>query len=493
LRTRRGQATIHLSWNSRPQQHSVTIYGTRGVLRADLYAMYVSVKRARRIPGHVLRVVNSVAEAVQMASGTFKGLAGFALGRVRQYHGLQSLVEEFYENLSAGQPAPVTPEQARSVVAWTERIAVPADRAKSEYLAASCQTPTATTLVTGGTGLVGRALVERLLKTGRRVRLFVRRIPTDPWLAENPNIELMIGDLGDQSIVAKAVAGTTSVFHLGAALRGTTEEFDRGTIVGTRNIVDAAQRHAVSKVVYVSSLSVLHALAGDSRSIITEDWPLEPSPQLRGNYSRTKLEAERIVLEAVREKGLGAVILRPAEVLGDGPPRMSAGVALQFGKRLVVLGDGRSLVPMIYVGDLVDALLLAEESPIRDGSVFHLVDSAEITQNDLIARFRDSTDDDLRVIHAPRWLVRLAGLAGDCLGAITRRRLPISSYRLGSASAVRRFNCDRAARILKWTPRVGVTAVLYRRGSESQSPSETAPDEFDKVPEADVYVKSEAD
>jgi nucleoside-diphosphate-sugar epimerase len=303
----------------------------------------------------------------------------------------------------------------------------------------------------------------------------------------------LIGDLGDGAIVEKAVAGATSVFHLGAALRGTTEEFDRGTIVGTRNIVEAAWRHAVSQVVYVSSLSVLHALAGDSRSVITEDWPLEPNPQLRGNYSRTKLEAERIVREAVREKGLAAVIVRPAEVLGEGPPRISAGVALQFGKRLVVLGDGRTQVPMIYMGDLVDALLLAEGSQIRDGSVFHLVDPAEITQNDLIERFRASTADDLRVIHAPRWFVRLAGLAGDCLGALTRRRLPISSYRLGSACAVRRFNCNRAARVLKWTPRVGVGAVLHRTGPEPQVSKDTAPDELDNVPEADAYVKSEAD
>jgi predicted dehydrogenase/nucleoside-diphosphate-sugar epimerase len=493
LRTQRGQASIYLSWSSRPQQHSVTIFGTCGVLRADLYAMYVSVKRARRIPGHVLRVVNSVTEAAQMASGTFKGLAGFALGRVRQYHGLQRLIEEFYERLAAGQPAPVTPERARSVVAWTERIAARADHAKSEYLAAACQTPTAPTLVTGGTGLVGQALVERLLHSGRRVRLLVRRFPTDPLLANNPNVELVIGDLGDEAAVEKAVAGTTTVFHLGAALRGTTEEFDRGTIVGTRNIVDAALRHAVSQVVYVSSLSVLHALAGDSRSAVAEDWPLEPHPELRGNYSRTKLEAERIVSDAVREKGLGAVILRPAEVLGDGPPRITAGVALQFGKRLVVLGDGRAVVPLIYVGDLVDALLLAEESQIRDGSAFHLVDPAEITQNDLIERFRASTEEDLRVIHAPQWLVRLAGYAGDFLGALARRRLPISSYRLGSACAFRRFNCDQAARVLKWRPRVGVNDALYRGATQTPAPQDASTGQLERDPDADVYVKSEAD
>ena len=492
LRTERGQATIYLSWSSRPQQHSVTIYGTRGVLRADLYAMYVSVKRARPIPGHVLRVVNSVAEAAQMATGTFKGLAGFALGRVRQYHGLQSLVEEFYANLGAGRPAPVTAEQARSVVAWTELIAARADRSKSEYLSMACQKPHAPTLITGGTGLIGRALVQKLLQQGRRVRLLVRRLPGDPLLADNPDVELLIGDLGDPSVVDKAVAGTTSIFHLGAAMRGTTEEFDRGTVVGTRNIIEAAQRHAVSQLVYVSSLSVLHALAGDSRSVIDENWPLEPNPQLRGNYSRTKLEAERLVSAAVRDKGLPAVIVRPAEVLGDGPPRISAGVALQIGRRLVVLGDGQALVPMIYVGDLVEALLLAERSEIRDGSIIQLVDPAEITQNQLIERFRSSTDEDVKVTYAPRWLVSLAGLAGDCLGALSRRRLPISSYRLGSACASRRFHCDRAARVLKWTPRVGVQAVLARAGSRSQAAIGGTADGPDQHAQPEACVKSEA-
>jgi hypothetical protein len=71
--------------------------------------------------------------------------------------------------------------------------------------------------------------------------------------------------------------------------------------------------------------------------------------------------------------------------------------------------------------------------------------------------------------------------------------LPISSYRLGSASAVRRFNCDQAAGVLKWMPRVGVSAVLHRGVPESRAPGDSAPDDFDKVPEADVYAKSEAD
>jgi nucleoside-diphosphate-sugar epimerase len=136
---------------------------------------------------------------------------------------------------------------------------------------------------------------------------------------------------------------------------------------------------------------------------------------------------------------------------------------------------------------------LAERSQIRDGSIFQLVDPAEITQNDLIERFRSSVDHDLQVIHAPRWLVSLAGMAGDVLGAVTRRRLPISSYRLGSACASRRFNCDRAARVLNWTPRVGVEAVLNRNGPPSQARGDGAVKENGKIPEAAACAKSEAD
>lgn len=460
LNCQRGQAVIHLSWNSRPQQHSVTVYGTKGVLRADLYAMSVSVKRARRIPEHVTRVVNSITEATQMAVGTFSGLVGFVLGRVRQYHGLQHLVEEFYAKLREGLPVPVTPEQARSIVAWTESIAAIGDRAKSEYLAASCPAPHAAILVTGATGLIGRRLVERLLLAGRQVRLLTRRIPSDANLVNNRNVELILGDLGDDQVVERAVAGTSTVFHLGAAMQGTREEFDRGTIVGTRNVVNAAVRHNVSRFVDVSSLSVLHALAGDRDSVVTETWPLEPNAEWRGNYSRTKLEAEQIVRDATLHRGLKGVILRPAEVLDDGGPRMTAGIALRFGKRLVVLGDGQSAVPFVYVGDLIDALLLAEESTISDGSIFHLVDDAEVTQNQLIDRYQSSIAEELRVTHLPRWIVTCAGLLGDMVGKLTGRRLPITSYRLGSAMAARRFNCDRAEQGLGWKPRVGVGAVL---------------------------------
>jgi 2-alkyl-3-oxoalkanoate reductase len=460
LKCRHGQGAIHLSWNSRPQQHSVTVYGTLGVLRADMYAMSVSTRRARRIPEHVTRVVNSITEATQMAMGTISGLAGFALGRVRQYHGLQHLVEEFYETLRQEYPTPVTPEQARSVVAWTESIAAIGDHAKTEYLAAACPVPRATTLVTGGTGLIGRRLAKRLLQEGRKIRLLTRRIPSDPHLSNNTNVELILGDLGDDDAVERAVAGTTTVFHLGATMQGTIEEFERGTVVGTRNVVNAAVRHDVSRFINVSSLSVLHSLAGNRDSIITETWPLEPRPEWRGNYTRTKLEAEQIVREASLRRGLKAIILRPAEVIDDGPPRMTAGIALRIGQRLAVLGDGRSAVPLVYVDDLVDALLLAEKSAIADGLVVHLVDPVEFTQNQLIDRYQASVAEKLQVIHIPRWIVKCAGIAGDILSKLLGRRLPITSYRLQSASAARRFNCDLAARLLAWRPRIGVRAVL---------------------------------
>src|SRR5262249_17820356 len=150
--------------------------------------------------------------------------------------------------------------QARFVVAWTESIAACGDRAKAEAQAVECPRPRATTLVTGGTGLIGRALVDRLLQDGRRVRLLVRRVPADAAFVENPDIELIVGDLGDGDAVDRAVSGASSIFHLGAAMGGGAEEFDRGTVLGTRNVVRAALCHGAGKVIHISSLSVLHAL-----------------------------------------------------------------------------------------------------------------------------------------------------------------------------------------------------------------------------------------
>ncbi len=185
------------------------------------------------------------------------------------------MVADFYESLKQGAAA--GPEDAISVVEWTERAAVEADAAKEKFLERFPTELTATVLVTGATGFIGRHLLRRLLTQNQRVRIFTRREPPAEFMRD-PRVEVVLGDLGDPEAVDRAVAGTKDS-HVGAAMKGGVADFERGTVAGTRNIVQSALRHGVTKLVYVSSVGVLQTrrrLAGARRSPRPGRWNHRP-------------------------------------------------------------------------------------------------------------------------------------------------------------------------------------------------------------------------
>jgi nucleoside-diphosphate-sugar epimerase len=253
-----------------------------------------------------------------------------------------------------------------------------------------------------------------------------------------------------------------TIYHLGAAMRGSGHDFDCGTIVGTRNIVDTALEHRGAKLIYMSSLSVLHATLSTGDRTISENWPLEPHPQLRGHYSRTKLAAEQYVTEAVQARGLPAIILRPAEVIGPGAPFITSGVAQRRNGRLVILGNGKLHVPMVYIDDLTDAIRLAEQKGPFDGSILHIVDPNSLTQNDLVRQYLSLSGEHLRVTHIPRLVVYSLACSIQLMAKASLRAAPVSVYRLRSALAPRVFDSSAAEKQLGWRPRVGVRTGLSK-------------------------------
>ena len=333
---------------------------------------------------------------------------------------------------------------------------------------------TADTLVTGASGFIGRHLVGRMLALGRRVRVLVRRPPDDSWLADS-RVEVVRGDLGDPTVVTRAVAGTRLVYHLGATMRGSPSDFERGTIVGTQNVVASVSASSETRLVYVSSLSVLHAAAARPGSIVREDWPLEPQPELRGLYTGTKLRAEALVREAVHARQMRAVIVRPGQVFGQGAELMTPAVARRAGKWLVIIGNGRLALPLVYVEDLVDALLAVADRDVFDGSVFHIVDESAVTQNELADRYRAAMPEPPRVVHLPVVAMQAVGLVAQLAAGVLGRTPPVSPYRITSALAPLHYRCDAALNRLQWAPRVGVQRGLdIVLGSHSSEAAEAA-------------------
>jgi nucleoside-diphosphate-sugar epimerase len=243
-------------------------------------------------------------------------------------------------------------------------------------------------------------------------------------------------------------------------MKGGWEEHECATVIGTQNVVAACVRNGIEKLVHISSMSV-NDWAGSDDGVITEKTAYEPRPEERGPYTRAKVEAEK----TVRQSGLPSVILRPGQIFGGKIPLLTPAVARRMGGRFLILGDGEIRLPLVYIDDVVDAIVTALDGPLKDAEIIQLVDPSAPTQNDVLSRIAP----DAKVMHAPRGLVFAAGrLSEPILGALGRKS-PVSSYRLKSALARARFESDSAEKLLGWKPRVGVDEGIRRVSAAAKS------------------------
>lgn len=209
-------------------------------------------------------------------------------------------------------------------------------------------------LVTGAGGFVGRAVCERLLEKGWKVRGFNRGSYPE---VEALGIEMVRGDLADARSVLEAAAGCDVVFHVGAkaGIWGPESEYHSANVVGTANVVAACREHGIGKLVFTSSPSVVHSgghIEGGDESL--------PYPEhYEAPYPRTKAEAERMVLAANGEN-LATVALRPHLVWGPRDNHLVPKiVARAKSGRLRLVGDGLNLVDTVYIDNAAEAHLAA--------------------------------------------------------------------------------------------------------------------------------------
>jgi predicted dehydrogenase/nucleoside-diphosphate-sugar epimerase len=445
VRCEKGLGQFQLSWNVKPLQSQMIIQGTRGVLRVDLFLMFQARRALTPLPKAAERIINAMTDSLKPMIDVPRGVWGFLRKKVLPYHGLQDLVAAFYQSLSNGTAPPVSAEEATRVCRWTEQVAREADLAHRRAVSTLKLADRVPVLVTGGGGNLGNAVVKKLLERGTRVRIMVRRPPANI----PPGVEIALGDLADPEAVEKAVRGAQVVIHSGAAIRGPWLAHQGATVEGTRNVLDACKKFAVQKLVHVSSMSVLETASGDRTDTpVSESTPTEPRAEARGHYTRAKLLAEQLVTQYTKQFDLPTVILRPGLIVGGKLSLVGGAVARRLGKRWLILGNGDVRLPLIHLDDVVDAILLAADGPLRDGQIIQLVDDWTPTQLEL-----------LRVVHPGAKVIRFRrpilfslGWLSQVMLGLLKRPSPLSPYRLRSALARRVYRCENAE-LLGWKPR----------------------------------------
>jgi ornithine--oxo-acid transaminase len=314
-------------------------------------------------------------------------------------------------------------------------------------------------LVTGATGFIGGHLVERLVADGKQVRCLVRA-GSDTTRLEELGVELAPGALEDAASLQRAVEGCDYVVHCGAMVSdwGTVEEIERTNVTGTRNLVEAAAAASVHRLVHVSTTDVYGypGVAGVQESATPNGF--------RNWYAQTKLDGEREVLRGGEQLGLETVVLRPATVWG---PRSVAvvgeiGGAIKGGYMLLV-DHGRANAGLVYIDNLIDAIVLALEHGAAAGEAFNVTDGLDVTWREFTDGLADGLGARRARLSMPYLLASPLGSALEQGYRAVRRATHLRTPALLSRQAVQIMGIDqdfsnhKAREVLGWEPRVDYT------------------------------------
>ncbi|MGA9753817.1 MAG: hopanoid-associated sugar epimerase [Desulfobaccales bacterium] len=290
-------------------------------------------------------------------------------------------------------------------------------------------TPSGKTLVTGGTGFVGRAVVEELLAAGREVRVLARN-PEHPALA-GLAVEVAVGDLRDPDSLDHALAGCTRLFHVAADYRLWVP--DPATmyainVVGTRHLLKAAAARGLDRVVYTSTVGTL-GNPGDGTPG-AEDTPVSLK-EMVGHYKRSKFLAEAVALDYARQ-GLPLVVVNPSTPVGpwDFRPTPTGQMIVDFLKRRMpaYLETGLNL---IHVRDVARGHLLAEGKG-RVGEKY-ILGNDNLSLSRIFQLLADLTGLAAPKVRLPYWPVLGMAYVDEFFATYLRRRpprMPVSAIRM---------------------------------------------------------------
>lgn len=309
-------------------------------------------------------------------------------------------------------------------------------------------------LVTGSTGFLGSRIVETLMVKGFKVRAFVRKTSKLDKL-KSLGAELCVGDIADLASLMLAFDGMDYIVHAAADTEGSTEAGNISTIQGTKNVLTLCKEMGVKKLVYISSCSVYGVADYKKGYVVTEDSSLERAPEARGAYSNAKFQAEKVVLEAMEENACPIVCLRPGTIFGPGGEIYTPMMGFSMGTRLFgVIGNGKFVLPLVYIDNLVDAIITAIEKEESSGKIYNVVDPDNLTKKQYAELLLKKLYPGSRCFYIPYSLLYVTVFFQEILTWILMRKPFLTRYRLASSQKNVLYDSSKIQSELSWNPPV---------------------------------------
>ena len=321
-------------------------------------------------------------------------------------------------------------------------------------------------LVTGGTGLLGSHIAERLVARGSRVRVIVRSSSETSFL-RSLGVELIVGNLADLDTCRAAMNGVEVVYHSAAKVGdwGNWDEFQTGCLDATANLARAAVEANVERFVHISSTSAYgHPKEGglpvDETAPLGQNlWPIWD------DYTISKVECERLLWRAVEIDGLRLSVIRPSWLYGERDRTTVARLVtrLKAGK-MPLIGRGNNPLSAIYAGNVADAALLAADDPNSVGEAYNVTSMGSITQREWLNLFADACDAPRPKRHAPYRVVFAVSLALEAVARARRQKKPplITRYATWLMGRNLSYSTAKAETKLGWKPALDYPESIER-------------------------------
>jgi predicted dehydrogenase/nucleoside-diphosphate-sugar epimerase len=395
--------TLVVTLSGRPVENHVRLVGTNGSVNAD----YVRGTVQRAIGPGASGIDKALAPyrlARQLVGGTTVSLGRRILKRQKSYPGLVEMFEAFYGAIRGDCPAPMAPESILETVRVCQRIAASLRPAEERDVSAGPEVPSESPriLVTGGTGFLGREVLQQMRAAGVPVRSVARRSP--PSWDRLPGVEYVDADLAE-GLSPDAVEGMEAVIHCAAETAGGWDAHERNSVGATEKLLMAAAEGGVRHVVYISSIAVL-----TGPDPLTETSPLHEGKDA-GPYVWGKAQAERRARELGEALGIKVSILRPGALVDwrqlDPPGKLGK----RLGNLFVAVGGREDTLGVVDVSNVARLAMWAALNRDTAPHLLNAVDPALPTKLQLVKHLRQA-NPGLRVVWLPRGvLVPLSWMA----------------------------------------------------------------------------------
>ena len=446
--------TLGVTLEGRPVESYIRVVGTNGSLLADFVRGTVVVLPGPGVSG-ISKAVNPYSHSWQTISETSKALLKRVTRKQKSYPGLAEIVKAFYENIAGNSPTPIRNSSILETVGVCAeivdnlKVSVSEENAKAEIdlkRAESQLLPPDTmrgaVLVTGGTGMLGRAVAAELRGRGWPVRAIGRKVP--PASMRIPGIEYAAVDLGVK-VDSTILKDISIVVHCAAETAGGKQAHVRNSVDATRNLIDAMAMAGETRLGHISSIAVLKT----SREIggpVDENTPLALDDGNRGPYVWGKAESERLAKELARHHGIAIRVIRPGPLVDYNDFEAPGRLGREVGRFFILVGSKKSPLHVCDVKTAAEIIRFYVEDFNSMPIVLNLIETNAPTRGELLDVLLDKRPD-LKSVQFPALLLRTLSpmlKVGQMIFFSNRR--PIDIYSLFTSE---KYKHDLSDKIIK--------------------------------------------